>query len=189
MSILDLDRKLTVAINSFHAEWADGIFYCLSETWTWSPLAIVLICLGWREWGWRRLLCVVASVLLCLLLSDQLCNVIKNTVCRLRPTHEPSLAGTIHTVYGYVGGEYGFCSAHACNTCCVALFSCLVVRRWWYALAGSVWVLLNCWSRIYLGVHYLGDILGGLLLGAIISCLMFLLYNYLTVRYKNLFEK
>jgi len=189
MSILQLDTYLTVAINSFHAEWADGIFYYLSQTLTWLPLALLLLILGWRQWGWRRLIAVVAALLLCLLISDQLCNLIKITVCRLRPTHEPSLHGTIHTVRGYLGGDYGFCSAHACNTCSVALFTSLIVRRMWYSATASLWVLLNCWSRIYLGVHYLGDILGGLLLGAAIAALLYFAYNHLIHRHKHLFEK
>ena len=189
MNILDIDGQLTVAINSFRAEWADGFFYYVSQTWTWLPLAMVLLYFGWREWGWKRLLCVVAGVVVCLLLSDQACNVIKNSVCRLRPTHEPSLAGMIHTVNGYVGGLYGFCSAHACNTATVAAFSGLVVRRRWYAVLGIFWVLLNCWSRIYLGVHYLGDVVCGMVLGFAIAYMVFALYKWLIDRCKYLLEK
>jgi len=189
MSILDFDRELTVAINSFRAEWADGFFYYVSQSWTWSPLAVVLLYFGWKKWGWKRLLCVVAGALLCLVVSDQLCNIIKNSVCRLRPTHEPILEGTIQTVKGYIGGPYGFCSAHACNTSCLAMFTWLVVRKRWYGVVGILWVILNCWSRVYLGVHYVGDIVCGAILGVVIAILVFLLYKSLTYRYKNLLEK
>lgn len=189
MSILDIDRELTIAINSFRAEWADGFFYYVSQVWTWLPVAALLLYLGWRKWGWKRLLCVVAGLAVCLVASDQLCNVIKHSVCRLRPTHEPSLEGVIHTVRGYVGGQYGFCSAHACNTAAVAMFTGLVVRRRWYAVVSVLWVLLNCWSRIYLGVHYLGDVLCGMTLGVLIAIVMYVLYKWLTDKYKHLFEK
>jgi len=185
MNILEFDRTITVAINSFRAEWADGIFYYVSQIWTWTPLAAVLIYLGWREWGWKRMVCIAFGIVLCLVISDQLCNIIKNAVCRLRPTHEPLLAGMIHTVYGYEGGLYGFCSAHACNTSSVAFFSWLVVRKRWFAIMATFWVLLNCWSRIYLGVHYLGDILAGMVLGVIIAGIVYYFYKWLTYRYKK----
>ena len=193
MTILDLDRDITVAINSFRAEWADGFFYYVSQTWVWTPLAVLLLWMGWRRFGWRHLLVVVACVALCILLSDQLCNLVKHTVCRLRPSHEPSLEGVIHTVDGYVGGMYGFCSAHAANTTTVALFTSLVVRRRWYWITAAVWVVVNCWSRIYLGVHYFGDIVCGILLGAAIAIAIAItiaiVHNSLTDRYKQLLEK
>jgi len=169
MNLIELDKEVTVVINSLRTEWADGFFYYVSQTWFWLPAAAVLIWLGWREWGWKRLLCIVVGVTVCLVISDQLCNIIKNSVCRLRPSHDPSLEGIIMTVKGYAGGKYGFCSAHACNTSVVAVFTALVVRRKWFAWMMGVWVVLNCWSRIYLGVHYLGDVVCGALLGAIIA--------------------
>ena len=97
-------------------------------------------------------------------------GIIKHLVCRPRPTHEPMLEGLVHIVNGYRGGHYGFVSSHAANTMGVALLYCLIWKNeshhvWWL----MIWVVLNCWSRMYLGVHYPGDIIGGLIVGALIA--------------------
>lgn len=105
-------------------------------------------------------------------------GIIKHTVCRLRPTHEPALAGMIHLVNGYTGGQYGFVSSHAANTMACALSFSLF---WAYTTENKkrahltvtlplmVWVALNCYSRMYLGVHYPGDIMGGLVVGTVVA--------------------
>ena len=109
-------------------------------------------------------------------------GLIKPWVCRLRPTHEPALAGMVHLVNGYTGGMYGFVSSHAANTmACALLFSLLYKNK--YATIGLIlWVALNCYSRMYLGVHYPGDIIGGLLVGALLAVLVYALLRYLLAR-------
>ena len=109
-------------------------------------------------------------------------GLIKPWVCRLRPTHEPALAGMVHLVNGYTGGLYGFVSSHAANTmACALLFSLLYRNR--YATVGlMLWVALNCYSRMYLGVHYPGDIIGGLLVGAVLATLTYAALRRLLAR-------
>lgn len=175
--ILELDRTLTLAINGWRSPFCDGFFFLFSRTDVWLPLFSIFVILLLRSYGWRTALSVLCAAALAVLLSDQLCNVIKFTVCRFRPTHEPSLVGMVLTVNDYVGGDYGFCSSHAANTVALAIFTSLVVRRWYYSLSLSTWVLLSCWSRVYLGVHYLGDIIFGLLIGTLVSLLVFFLWR------------
>ena len=116
--ILALDRDITLAINSCHSAAFDQFFFLFSRTQVWVFFFIVLTYVLCRTYGWRTMLSVVIAVALAVLVSDQLCNVFKYSVCRLRPTHEPSLAAVIHTVNSYVGGDYGFfaCSQY-CGTC------------------------------------------------------------------------
>lgn len=175
--ILALDRDITLAINSCHSAAFDQFFFLFSRTQVWVFFFIVLTYVLCRTYGWRTMLSVVIAVALAVLVSDQLCNVFKYSVCRLRPTHEPSLSAVIHTVNGYVGGDYGFCSSHAANTVALAILTSLVLRRWFYSLLISSWVLLSCWSRIYLGVHYFGDILFGLILGSVVSLIVYMCWR------------
>ena len=175
--MLSLDREITLAVNGWHSAFGDAFFWVFTKTWVWVPLFAVLVFLLIRENGWRKAVVVLAGMTVALLLADQACNLIKITVCRPRPTHEPLHVGQVHTVNGYVGGMYGFCSAHAANTMALMLFTSMVVRRWQYVVAMASWVVVSCWSRIYLGVHYVGDIIAGLAVGTLCALAVYLVYR------------
>ncbi len=201
-ALLSLDQQWLVAINQCHAPWADVLMWIISAKWTWIPLYAVLIgCVVWRYRTYRSsagsVVARIAKVLhvstesgkgciACVLVllsfaiavgaADYISSgIIKHAVCRLRPTHEPSLEGMLHIVNGYRGGMYGFVSSHAANTmACGLLFSLLWKNR--IATCGlMLWVAMNCYSRMYLGVHYPLDILGGLMVGGIVAVVVYLL--------------
>ena len=122
-------------------------------------------------------------------LSDWISSgVIKHLVCRPRPTHEPALEGLVHVVNGYVGGAYGFVSSHAANTMSLATLFAIIwqgkgerlevrgERGIVYTIL-ALYVVVNCYSRMYLGVHYPGDILGGLLVGTVMAFAVYGLLN------------
>lgn len=94
---------------------------------------------------------------------------------RPRPSHEPGLAGLLHLVNGYKGGAYGFASSHAANTFGVAMFIYLLFRsRYAWISAIFVWAAVMSYTRIYLGVHYPGDIFAGALVGSACGVAAFL---------------
>ncbi|MGM9809403.1 MAG: phosphatase PAP2 family protein [Paludibacteraceae bacterium] len=218
-SLIHIDQQWLLAINGWHAEWADMLMWYVSKSTTWLPLYALLVGLVvyrfgigtpsnsphkgegkklpsttetnlapslCREgWGGSllRLLIIFAGFAVAVGMSDFVSSgVIKPWVCRLRPTHEPALAGMVHLVNGYTGGMYGFVSSHAANTmACALLFSLLYRNR--YATVGlMLWVALNCYSRMYLGVHYPGDIIGGLLVGALLATLTYAVVRRLLAR-------
>lgn len=184
--LIHIDQQWLLAINGCHAPWADTLMWIVSGKLTWLPLYALLIALIFircKKRGWLMALIVIVAVAGSAGLADFISSgIIKHAVCRLRPTHEPALAGLIHLVNGYMGGQYGFVSSHAANTMACALSFSLF---WAYTsdnkkrahltvtLPLMVWVALNCYSRMYLGVHYPGDIIGGLVVGAMVALVLF----------------
>ena len=144
----------------------------------WSSLLLVLA-LIWvlLHQNRRHAVLVLIMLVLAVTLADLLSSgLIKHLVERLRPTHDPSLGNAVHVVNGYRGGMYGFVSSHAANFFAVATFLSLLVRHRLVTCSLLAWAVLQCYSRVYLGVHYPGDILGGIvvgvLVGFVVSCLM-----------------
>ena len=185
--LIHIDQQWLLAINGWHAEWADVLMWYISKSTTWLPLYALLVGLvvyrfgiqwylstqntsNYRFTALLRVLIVFAGFAVAVGLSDFISSgIIKPWVSRLRPTHEPALAGMLHLVNGYTGGMYGFVSSHAANTMACALLFSLLYRNKYATVALMLWVALNCYSRMYLGVHYPGDIIGGLLVGALFA--------------------
>jgi len=168
--LIQIDQQWLLAINNCHVPWADQLMWIISMPWTWIPLYALLIGLLFWRFGWKKALMMVLAVVAAAGLSDWISSgIIKHAVCRLRPTHEPALEGLIHIVRDYRGGMYGFVSSHAANTMAVSMTFSLIWRKWQATLPLMLWVALNCYSRMYLGVHYPGDILGGLVVGAVVA--------------------
>ena len=172
---MNIDAQILLWINGHYAEWLDEVMWTVSRATTWVWLYIVLILLIIRKFrNWKSVLLILAGFAVAVGLSDfTTSGIIKPLVCRLRPTHEPALEGMLHIVKGYTGGLYGFCSSHAANTMSVALLFSLLYKDSRATVSLMAWVALNCYSRMYLGVHYPGDIIAGLLVGALWAVLVY----------------
>ena len=199
-TLISLDQKWLLAINGWHAEWADVLMWYVSKSTTWLPLYALLVGLvvyrfgiqwylstqntsNYRFTALLHVLIVFAGFVVAVGLSDFISSgIIKPWVSRLRPTHEPALAGMLHLVNGYTGGMYGFVSSHAANTMACALLFSLLYRNKYATVALMLWVALNCYSRMYLGVHYPGDIIGGLLVGTLIAGMTYAVARHLLKR-------
>jgi undecaprenyl-diphosphatase len=108
-------------------------------------------------------------------------GILKDLVARPRPSRVPELEGVLHLVNGYKSGRYGFVSSHAANTMAVALLFSMIWRKKITTCGLMLWVAANCYSRMYLGVHYPLDILGGLIVGVLVALGAYVLLRSLGV--------
>ena len=127
------------------------------------------------------------SLIILVVLCDQISHeVFKHGFERLRPTHDPLLKDFVKIIHGYRGGKYGFVSSHATNTMGLAVLSSLLFRNKVYSIFIYSWALIISYSRIYLGVHYPGDVVGGLILGALLGFGVYKLYKLVIPRFVRL---
>lgn len=176
---MNLDADILLWINGHGCDWLDTFMWTISRAKTWLPLYILLVGLIiYRFRNWKVVLLVLLGFGIAVGLSDfTTSGIIKPLVCRLRPTHEPAI-DPIRLIDGYTGGRYGFCSSHAANTMACALLFSLLYRKKTATVCLMTWVALNCYSRMYLGVHYPGDIIAGLLVGALWAALAYWAISY-----------
>ena len=171
MSLVDLDKTLFKFINGLNTPLLDELFWLFSAKLFWLPLYLFLAYLLYQRFR-NHFFYLVIGMVITIFLSDQISVYIKNSVMRLRPTHDPSLEGLVHTVNNYQGALYGFISSHAANAFATLTFIWAFTRRQaWLRYVLMVYVALTCYSRIYLGVHFPLDVLGGIILGWIIGFL------------------
>jgi len=171
--LLDWDRRLLIWLNSFHTDWLDPVMYYTSQTFFWLPLYVFLIWLivkdFKKEW-WVPIIGIIVTIVL----ADQITtSLMKPFFARLRPSQEPSLQGIVHLVRDYhgeiyTGGLYGFASSHASNVFALAMFFWLLFRRTYKSTALLfAWAAIVAYTRIYLGVHFPGDVIVGAAVGVL----------------------
>ena len=178
----DIDRQLLLAVNGSDSLFLDRVVRTLTNGLTWLPLYLSLFYMVMKNNdNFRRLLFVLGGAALCYLLAGAVDDgIVKPLVARWRPTHDPEIGTLVDIVDGYRGGKYGFFSAHACNTMSIATYFCWLARSRRLSIALVLWSLTNCWTRLYLGVHFPGDILVGLIWGITVGTGVYFLYRRLT---------
>mgnify|MGYP002625606120 CR=1 FL=1 len=176
--LIDFDRWLLLAVNGSDSLFFDALADALTTAATWIPLYVALFYMVMKNnASVRRITFIVACAGLCYLLAGAFDDgVVKPLVARWRPTHDPVIGWQVDVVDGYRGGNYGFFSAHASNTFSLAVFFSLLVRSRLLTVALVTWSLVNCWTRLYLGVHFPGDILVGILWGGVVGTAVWLFY-------------
>ena len=177
-----LDKQLLLALNGSDSLFLDRAVRTLTTALTWLPFYISLFYVVLKNNdSFLRILLVLGGAGLCVLLAGAVDDmVVKPGVARWRPTHDPEIGMLVDVVDGYRGGNYGFFSAHASNTFSIAVFFWWLVRSRLLTVAMVVWSLTNCWTRVYLGVHFPGDILVGLLWGFMVGSFSYWVYYRLS---------
>lgn len=182
--LIEADKELLLSLNGSNSLFWDGFMWTVTDTRTWILAMVVLLYVVFKNNRFSQGVVITLMVGLCVLLADQLASgLCKPFFARFRPTQDPELMYMVQTVNGYRGGLYGFISSHAANTFAVAMFLSLLVRYLPFTCMMFLWALIPSYSRIYLGVHYPGDILCGAIVGLVVGCVIYLLYAYIRRRF------
>ncbi len=177
-----LDRQVFIYLNSLGTETWDPFWEFITKQVSWIPIFAIILFLAFKRLGWRHALLVIGMIMVLLLLTDQATNLIKNYFQRLRPGSNPELEGLIRAVK--TRKSFSFISGHASNSMAVAFFLYRVLHPYIkYMGFFFIWPLIFAYSRIYLGLHYPGDILVGYLFGLFTGWLVLKLYIYLRDRF------
>jgi len=179
----ELDKQVFFFLNGLHSGFFDFLMWWFSDKLIWVPFYLIMFYLLVRKYGWETI-AILLSVAILIALSDQISGLIKDTVQRYRPSRNPEIGDQVRTLNGYLGGNYGFVSSHAANSFALAFFliKFLKPKKTIFAYLLIVWAILVSYSRIYLGVHYPGDILGGALLGVALAWIVVNVYQIVIVR-------
>lgn len=177
-SLIDLDRDLLCFFNGSHSLFVDNLAVVLTSGLTWIPLYLALFYMVIKNnETMKQIMLAVGCVALCLILSDGVADfIVKPWVGRLRPSQEPAIKYAVDIVNGIRDTQYGFFSAHAANTFSIALFFSLLIRSRKFTVVMILWSLANCWTRMYLGLHYPSDIFTGLIWGFIVGGVSYFIY-------------
>lgn len=180
----DIDARLLLIVNGAHSPFFDSVMWCISGRWIWVPFYAVLAYLLFRRMSWKRASICLVTIGLIILAADQTCaTLIRPEIGRLRPANlNNPLSSFVHVVNGYRGGRYGFPSCHAANTFALSVFMSLVIRHKWFTVMMFSWAFVVSYSRMYLGVHYFGDLFCGATIGSLFAVLFYYLQNYLFKR-------
>ena len=176
------DEAVFLALNGAHCAYADSTMWLFTGRWAYVLPVLALLYLSFRC-GWKRGVMMLLAVALTILLSDQIASsLIKPLVCRLRPSHAEHIVA--YVLNGHRGGMYGFVSSHAANSFGVAVLLILLSRNRLLAACMLLWAAVVSYSRIYLGVHYPGDIFCGALVGVAMAFVVNKLLGFLPEPYR-----
>ncbi len=175
-SLIHTDQELFLRLNALHSEFFDSIMWIISGKYTFVPLYVAVA--AWMIYKYRvqGIILVVMGILLFAASDIISTQALKETIHRLRPCHQPGIMEQVHLVRSHCGGLYGFVSSHASNTFSFALFTALALKKRWYGIFIFLWAALVSYSRIYLGQHYPGDLIGGALLGLLLGWMVYKAY-------------
>ncbi|WP_430816440.1 phosphatase PAP2 family protein [Carboxylicivirga sp. RSCT41] len=175
-SLIELDKELLLFLNSFNNGYWDNFFWMFTSKEVWIPLYLTLAYVIFKKHGLRGLVTVLFIGLLITLCDQISTNVFKHGIERLRPSRDEDLKYLVHLINGKRGGMYGFVSSHSTNSFGLALFTSLLFRNRTYSIFIFSWAAINAYSRVYSGVHYPGDIIGGMLLGLLLARIVYGIY-------------
>lgn len=183
-----LDQDLTLQLNAIHAPWSDHLWQFFSTREVWFPMYLLIAVFLVIRLGWKRGLLAIASIIATIVCCDQLANLVKDAVCRLRPCRDPLMVERGIRLLEGKGNLYGFFSAHAANSFGFAVCSLMAFkgdRSFWgrgYGPLIILWAVLVGVSRIFVGKHYLGDVLVGTMVGILTGWLFGKAARYLNER-------
>lgn len=165
-SLQSLDQTIFLAINALHTPYLDSFMYIFTGKLVWIPLYMSILYVLYRNFNLRMTIFTAIMFALLIVIADQTCSSILRPIFeRPRPSRNPDIADIVHLVNGRRGGKFGFPSCHAANTFALACFAMLLFKNRAVTTFFMLWAIVTCYTRIYVGVHYPGDLLFGTVVG------------------------
>ncbi len=177
--ILLYERDAFFALNGSDSAFLDRFMWLYTGKEVWLPLAVLIIGVLVYKKNWRESLLIILAIALVVLLCDQFAShVCKPLFTRFRPTHHPDFMEQVKTVFNYRGGLYGFISSHAANAFGFATLMALIMKNRWFGWTLFLWATLTAYTRIYLGVHFISDVVPGMVVGTLFGYVVYRLYLF-----------
>lgn len=185
-SIKYWDTQLFLWLNDKHNAFFDVTMFGASNKLIWIPLYIFFLYLIIKNFK-SKSIWILLTIGILMLCADQFSVGLKNYFQRLRPCHEPDLEGLVHIVNSKCGGKFSFVSSHASNHFAIATFLSLLFKNTYryFSLFIVLWAAVIAYSRIYLGVHYPGDVIGGSILGILLGFIFGKIYQQIDTKFLN----
>jgi undecaprenyl-diphosphatase len=182
--ILDYERDAFFWLNGSDFPFIDRFMWLFTGKAVWLPLAVLILIVLIYKKNWREWLPVLVAIALVVTLCDQFASsLIKPIFERYRPTHHPEFMEHVKTVFDYRGGRYGFISSHAANAFGFAMFMSLLFRNTIFTGIIFLWAMVTAYTRIYLGVHFISDIVPGIFAGLFFGFSVYIMYSYIRKHY------
>ena len=178
--LLVWEREAFFWLNGSDYPFLDHFMWLYSGKVVWLPLALFILFVLCYKRDWRQSLLLLLMIVLTITLCDQFASHLCKPLCmRYRPTHHPDFMAQVKVVFGYRGGLYGFISSHAANAFGFATLLTLLFKHKGLGYSLFFWATLTAYSRVYLGVHFITDIIPGALSGLCFGALVYALYRWL----------
>lgn len=185
--LLPLEKNLFLALNEPISAFWDNAMWTYTGITTWIPMIILILYVAFRNQQLKEGLLVLGSIVLVLLLTNLFSAIFfKPFFERFRPSHHPDYKDLVNLINDFRGGDFGFISGHATNSFGIAFFFSRLFKNRLLTTSMMLWATLNSYSRIYLGVHFISDIVGGFIVGSLIGLLVYEIYIKIRVRNYNI---
>ncbi|WP_396196514.1 phosphatase PAP2 family protein [Flavobacterium sp.] len=178
-SIIQLDKHIFLFLNGLGSQPFDPFWKIITKQVYWSPLFLAVFYLLQKKMGWKNLGIILLFLVVLIAATDQITNLFKTTFERLRPCNVPEFKGMMRAVI--TRKSFSFFSGHAANSMAATMFVYLIIRSYYkHTYLLFCFPLVFAYSRIYLGLHFPGDILTGYFFGALFGWLSFMGYKKIT---------
>lgn len=175
--LLPIERDLFLALNGSESQFLDNVMWTISGRFIWIPVFVFILFLFFYRARRKEAILVTIFFVLVFVATDQVSSsFFKPFFERFRPTHHPDFKDLVDIVNGYRGGRFGFISGHATNSFGLAVFLSLIFRNRLVTLSTLLWATINSYTRIYLGVHFISDIVAGMIVGSLVAMILYFVY-------------